>query len=313
LPPTDEVYKRLIDNIYKKHCYLVAFDYKENSGLLQQLQDIMLAAAGRYASQFNYREKPKFVEFNSGQYLHSPVLAMTAQRNPTLNTPLQVEKFLNDSHEKMLTAIDNYVTDYCSNSTKAIRNEDTFTQTLREIAGADITIASVRALEEGYSMVNTKILGGKHDMWKPEVLMTEGELDKLNDVLLGFSSVSANNTSEQADKIVDLWAELANKYVGDDIQEKDIIDLTPSQVLDQIVKSPYHISEEKVVLKTYTLRQIKSRDENAKKHFDEYIKYVNNCAVKLKDIKNKRLLEFKNSEDKESNISYFWIPLDILP
>jgi hypothetical protein len=313
---TSELYKRLKNNIESKNCYIIVFDYLETSNLIPQLKDLMLKAGNSYAYKHGISAKPSF-SFQNNIYTlgNSGILAVMMAGKANSEVVSQVESFVPVAFEDILNTVEDAIAFNCSKNTgTSQKRESPFSKVISDFQQESV-ILSVRAMQEGYSLLRFKDdRNCSHDMWKAEVLMTRTELTRLIDVMEKYAKVSVNK-QEQANNIAGLWRELANRFVGDNIDEKDLLDRTPKELLQAMVGGYFGYSE-KGVLKNYTLRQILNRDQDAVVYFDQYSTDVNKRFKELKLMRDNNFLEFKNIKDggeEKSNISYFWVPIDKLP
>jgi hypothetical protein len=313
---TSEIFKRLVKNIVNKNCYIIAFDYSENSGLIEQLKTIMLKAANSYATRYSIGIKPAFLPPQNNIFTlgNSGILAVLTAGKPGSGVVSQVESFIPVALEDILKTVNDAISFHCSNTGGTIKRESPFAKVIGEME-KDAVILSVRAMQEGYSLL--KVLDNKecgHNMWKAEVLMTEKELGELKSLMEQYSKVGTS-ASDQADNIYELWIALSNRFVGEKLDETTLLDMTPQKVMQEMVGGyfGYSGSDE---LKGYSLRLIREQDPAIQKYFPLYIAKVNRCKEDLEKILETKILEFKNTRDdreEKSNISYFWVPIDLLP
>jgi len=317
---TEKKLKRIEENLVSKNCYVILFNYTTDGSLTKKMQDIILHAANAFNNLYKEKSSPVFVKKGESEVLENAgLMAVTASKNPSINTARQVEEYFLGSYENIVSAVDLSIQIICKNSGSAKLNltEDRFTKALRDIAQGPTSVETVHALVKGYSTM--KVKGFQHDMWKAEVLMTDTEIMDLASLLGAFSNVS-NNPWNQAQMICELWKKIYSRFVGQQILDRLLMDMHPEQILTKLIGNTfgYSITDP---LKRYPLRKICSNDPDVQRYFAAYIDYVRNCSIRLDRIIADASLRFDFGKINSNNtltangkqIYYYWIPVELLP
>jgi len=319
---SEKITHRIEQNLVKKNCYVILFNYLNNDDLTDQVRKIIINAATSFNSMYKETARPAFINKGASEVLENAgLLAALATRNPTINTASQIENYFLSEYEDIVKTVELAIQIICKNSSSAVSNvrEDIFTQSLRGIAKGNITVSTVHALVKGYSSL--KVKGCQNEMWKAEILMTDTEMSYMKSLLDAFSNVG-NNPWDQAKKICELWKDLCNRFVGDQIDPNALMDMYPEQVLTKLIGNTFGYSNSNA-LKRFTLRKIESNDPDVQRYFAGYIDHVKRCSARINKIVADGSLRFDldekgtNSKEATANnknqIYYYWIPIDLLP
>lgn len=319
--------RRDIQNrMVEKNCYLLAFDYKGDNNLVQQLQEISVAAGRQYAGRLNISSQEiAFRKTEIGyEMVNATLLSIIEQTDSTQLAAVQMEAFLQTGYSRIVNTIDNAIQQICRNDNQqknaVNHHEDPFQRALRDVPGLEGKVQYIRALEEGYSAIRYDLPGQDYteDIWKANVLMTKPELEALGS-LLDKMLVQANN-SNFSKSIYDLWTALFNRFVGDNLTPDELLPMTPQMIMGKILGETYgYIVTDPV--KRYPLERILANDQGVQKYFDEYKMKLTTCNANIKEILTTGRLRFSLAEDANSanqpsikkGIYYYWVPMDILP
>jgi hypothetical protein len=124
-------------------------------------------------------------------------------------------------------------------------------------------------------------------------------------------------SSEKSEALYDLFTELFDRFVGEDIPEARLRELTPTQIMSDIIGEAfgYNVDASKSPLKGYTLSRIKSNDRTIERDVRNYWDNLIKCHDRIKQVlAGREELKFSIDEGcKENCVYYYWIPMDMLP
>jgi len=312
--------------IVEKNCYLLAFDYKSDNNLVQQIQEISVAAGRQYAERLHMN--PKEVAYRRtdiGYELeHAGILSIIEQADSGQLAAAQMQSFLQKGYVKIVNTLNNAISQICLNIDQPVNfeshHEDPFQRALKEIPGMEVKVQYIRALEEGYSSMKFKLPNSDYqqDIWKVNVLMTKPELEALGSLLDKMLIISNNTNFSKS--LYDLWIALFNRFVGDNLLPSQLLPLTPQVIMNKILGETfgYAITDP---IKRYPLERILANDQNIQKYFDEYRIKLTTSKNNIREILSTGRLRFSLDEDAitanqtfvKKGIYYYWVPMDILP
>ena len=318
--------RNIQDKIVENNCYLLAFDYKGDNNLVQQIQEISISAAKQYAGRLNIGSKYiAYKRTDIGYELENAgILSIIEQADSGQLAAAQMQSFLQTGYAKIINTLNNAIRHICLKSTQpsdfSNQNEDPFQRALREIPGMEGKVQYIRALEEGYSSMRYILPNSTNpqDIWKSNVLMTKPELEALAS-LLDKMLVSSNN-SNFSKSLYDLWIALFNRFVGDNLLSSDLLPMTPQIIMNRILGETcgYGVTDP---VKRYPLERILANDQEIQKYFEEYKIKLISCKTSIHEILTTGRLKFSLDEDAananqalvKKRIFYYWVPMEILP
>ncbi|MCX6304026.1 MAG: hypothetical protein NT040_03570 [Bacteroidetes bacterium] len=318
--------REIQDKIVEKNCYLLTFDYKSDNNLVQQIQEISVAAARQYAARLDIGSKDvAFKRTGIGYELENAgILSIIEQADSSQLAAVQMQTFLQTGYGKIVSTLSNAIQRICAIDDRPASltnlNEDPFQRALRDIPGMDGKVQYIRALEEGYSSMKFE-LPGRHDhedIWKANVLMTKPELEALGS-LLDKMLVQSNNYGFSK-SLYDFWIALFNRFVGDNLLPADLLPMTPQVIMDKILGEAYGYAVTDPI-KRYPLERILANDQDIQKYYDDYKVKLSSSRNSIREILTTGHLKFSLDEDaananqssKKKGIYYYWIPMEILP
>ncbi len=312
--------------IVEKNCYLLAFDYKSDNNLVQQIQEISVAAGRQYADKLNISSSEiAFKKTEIGHEMENAgILSIIEQADSSQLAAAQMQTFLQNGYARIVNTLNNAIQRICLDDNHSAvagnRHEDPFQRALRDVPGMEEKVQYIRALEEGYSAIKYDLPGqGYHlDIWKANVLMTKPELEAVGS-LLDKMLVQANN-SNFSKSLYDLWIALFNRFVGDNLLPEDLLPLTPQAIMNRILGEAYGYSVTDPV-KRYPLECILANDQGIQKYYDDYRSKLTACNNSIKEILATGRLKFSLADDAananqasmKKAIYYYWVPMDVLP
>ncbi len=319
--------KSISNLMVEKNCYLLAFDYQGDNGLVQQLQEISIDAGTLYAERLDIHSRDlRFETTGIGHELvNAGLLAIIRQTDTARLDVPQMQDFLKKGYDRIVLTIDDAIQQICQKdpvprSPDRNRHEDPFLKALRDLPGLDNEVQYIRALEEGYAAMKYRRAPGEseQEIWKANVLMTKPELEVFAS-LLDKISVQTNN-SNFSRSVYDLWTALFNRFVGDNLPVAEILSMTPQVIMNRILGAPcgYALSDP---LKRFTLERILANDQQVQPFFEEYRYKLISCRVHIKEMLSTGRMKFNLDEDPgrtsqalaNKGICYYWVPMDILP
>ena len=310
----------------EKNCYLLAFDYQSDNNLVQQIQEISVAAAKGYAEKLGMGSgEVAFVKTEIGYELkNAGLLTVIEQADSSLLAAAQMQTFLQKGYASIVNTLDNAIAQICLDASQpsltSNRHEDPFQRALSEVPGMEGKVQYIRALEEGYSAIRFDLPGGgyRQDIWKANVLMTKPELEALGSLL--DKMLVQNNNSAFSRALFDLWIALFNRFVGDNLAPEDLMPLTPQIIMNRILGESfgYPVNEP---LKRFPLERILANDQGVQKYFESYKEKLYASSIAIREILASGRLKFSLADDAASanqqsskrGIYYYWVPMEILP
>ncbi len=314
------------EKIVEKNCYLLAFDYKNDNNLVQQIQELSVSAGKHYAEQLHISsENIAYKRTDIGYELeNAAILSVIEQSDSSQLAAMQMQSFLKTGYVKIVNTLQSAIQQICMNARQpggiGSNNEDPFQRALKDIPGIDGRVQYIRALEEGYSSMKFDLPGSNnnHDIWVANVLMTKPELEALGS-MLDKMLVQSNNSSFSK-SLYDFWLALFNRFVGDNLQPDDLLPMTPQVIMNKILGENYGYALTDPI-KRYPLGRILANDQNIQKHFEDYKIKLTSCKNNIKEILATGSLRFSLDEDAtdanqapgKKGIYYYWVPMSILP
>ncbi|MDP1621218.1 MAG: hypothetical protein Q8M08_02655 [Bacteroidales bacterium] len=319
--------RREIQNkIVEKNCYLLTFDYKSDNNLVQQIQEISVAAAKQYAERLNIGSRNvSYSRTKIGYELENAgLLSIIEQTDSSQLAAVQMQSFLQTGYEKIVNTLNNAIEKICLNGNQPAssgnQNEDPFQRALKEIPGMDGKVQYIRALEEGYSSMKFNLPGNNYqqDIWKANVLMTKPELETIGSLLDKMLVLSNNSSFSKS--VYELWIALFNRFVGDNLLPEDILPLTPQVIMNKILGETYGYTVTDPI-KRFPLERILANDQSIQKYYDDYKMKLTSSKNSIKEILSTGYLRFSLDEDAananqpliKKGIYYYWVPMDVLP
>lgn len=314
------------ENMVSKNCYLLAFDYRGDNNLVQQLQEISLAAARQYAKNLHLDDtQPGFHRTEVGyEMTRSALLAVIEQADPQKLAAAEMQSFLLNGYRRILHTLDEAITKICQGEGQAgsagDAHEDPFQRALRELPGDGGTATVIRALEVGYASTRYDLPSGNYggDIWKTNVLMTRPELEALASMMDRMVVNTPNSNFSKA--VSDLWIALFNRFVGDNLAPEELLPLTPQDILNRILGDSYGYGLNDPV-KRFTLERIRSNDQEVQKYFDAYRERLTESNAAIRELLASGRLRFSLADDYSvagqgaagNGTWYYWVPMDLLP
>jgi hypothetical protein len=314
------------NKIVENNCYLLAFDYQSDNNLVQQIQEISLAAGQQYARRLNISAKEvSFRRTEIGYELENACfLSIIEQADSARLAAVQMQAFLQNGYTEIVSTLNGAIQQICSNekqpATQGNRHEDPFQRALKEIPGMEGKVQYIRALEEGYSSMKYKYPQdiSSRDIWKANVLMTKPELEALGSLLDKMLVLSNNSSFSKS--LYDLWIALFNRFVGDNLLPSELMPMTPQVIMNKILGESYGYAVTDPI-KRYPLERILANDQDIQKYFDDYKIKLTFSKNSIKEILTTERMRFSLDEDAVSvnqtlvkkGIYYYWVPMDILP
>ncbi|MCX6250520.1 MAG: hypothetical protein NTX61_07195 [Bacteroidetes bacterium] len=309
----------------RNNCAVVAFDYSHSKEFFNQFTGILVQASDSLDkivlhSQHNYNASFQTI----GNYfkLNGRLYSTLAQLQPGLNPPRQVVNFFSFENTTYRRHIDSIIKYVCEkeNTISKSRTEAVFNnpsdETVLKLIDMNLEIPIVRYLTKGFSVI--KYPQKSEPLWRAEVIMNRDELKFIVSQLDQFKINKDNKTESQL--VYELWLNLYNRFVGDNLDLKSIIDKKPIEIMVSMIGSKFGYSMTDVI-KRYSLRRIQTNDEEIKEAVKLYKPRLLDCDSKLNDIMfgNHLIFTLEDEEiffkkaQKGSNPFYYWIPIDVLP
>ncbi len=307
--------------LMENNCFLIAIDFSANGTFKDQIKLIsknvnkLLAQKNKFATV-----NADFEEMEGMEVLYSYTLAAISQKKPGESAADVTDKLITSSGQRIINTVDNLINLLCSNEQSStgvkVNMEDPFVQA--QVGNANSwtsnKVQSVRYLQEGY--IPRKFRKEHPDLWKADVLFTA---DELRDISHSLSKLFDDNktSSEKSEALYDLFTELFDRFVGEDIPEARLRELTPTQIMSDIIGEAfgYNVDASKSPLKGYTLSRIKSNDRTIERDVRNYWDNLIKCHDRIKQVlAGREELKFSIDEGcKENCVYYYWIPMDMLP
>ncbi len=314
------------EKIVEKNCYLLAFDYKNDNNLVQQIQELSLSAGKQYAEKLHVSSKNiTYKRTELGYEMeNAAILSVIQQSDSGQLAAMQMQTFLQNGYVKIVNTLQRAIQQICMNNRQPTgvgsTNEDPFQRALKDLPGIEGKVQYIRALEEGYSSMKFDLPGSNNnqDTWTANVLMTKPELEALGS-MLDKMLVQSNNSSFSK-SLYDFWLALFNRFVGDNLQPDDLLPMTPQVIMNKILGENYGYTLTDPI-KRYPLGRILANDQNIQKYFDDYKIKLNSCKNSIKEILATGSLRFSLDDDAadanqapvKKGIYYYWVPMSILP
>ena len=314
------------DKIVEKNCYLLAFDYTGDNNLVQQIQEISVAAGRQYAERLNMSSKGiVYVKTDIGYEMKNAGLLSVIERADSGQlAAVQMQSFLQKGYAGIISTLSSALQQICEQGNPLAgeggRHEDPFRRALREIPGMDGNVQYIRALEEGYSSMKFELPSGDYhqDIWKANVLMTKPELEALGSLLDKMLVQTTNSSFSKA--VYDLWIALFNRFVGDNLSTAELLPLTPRVIMNRILGEACGYAVDDPV-KRYPLERILANDQEIQSFYDGYKIKLTSSGNRIREILATGSLRFSLAEDAEGTnqgtskkgVYYYWVPMDMLP
>ncbi|MCX6250537.1 MAG: hypothetical protein NTX61_07280 [Bacteroidetes bacterium] len=157
----------------------------------------------------------------------------------------------------------------------------------------------------------------QYPLWKAEALFSQDEILSIISAIENF--LTSNNSNNDASRVVNLWSNIFDKFVGGKLNYHAFLDFTPGQIMARLLGSTFEY-ETNDCIKKYTLRQILTNNQEVHECVKEYKFILAYHLNQLKDILFSKDLLFNVGERVYKNNNYsmyakdsFWVPLECLP
>ena len=326
---TDELAKKIGNNLAEKNCNLIVFNYSSGSNLNESLLRIFRWAQDK-SNQILQREfyplnRMEFRQNNSQFTLDNSIFfSKVSSISAGTNTANVIREFLYKSYVDLESYIASRVASICNTfqspeNSKQERELTTYDSALIATVCKDVHTVNITALFDGFSALKHYNNYDKdHSLWKNEILMTQDELIKLHGIIESILTGSINS-SERSKLICKLWMDLFNAFVGEKLNEKNILTKTPVAILNEIIGSDVEYTIDDI--KRFTLNEIYSDIYELKDEYPDYIDKLKLCKASLGEILSDTHFQFDLDENiiingkkiTPSGIKYYWIPISNLP